>query len=215
MIWACFTICLLWDDAHITTWAHRVWFRTVGFDKMIFWFSLFCLRVIWLGWVGWQVSGHWTLVEGIGVGLVLSQSQWFSISMAITREWSQWLYVAIAVSQTRLRYNVDDGWQWLQNQLHTSWPGICQLLVRHRAWNCQVLVKYLSGSGHEIDKYLPCTFLVLARYLTNLGQARWMLCNCQADWSARKAEQELAKSKPSCVLCTFSELFPVIYFANN
>jgi len=71
-------------------------------------------------------------------------------------------------------------------------PVTCQAQGMKLPGTCQVLVKYLSGSGHEIDKYLPCTFLVLARYLTNLGQARWMLCNCQAGWSAGKADQELA-----------------------
>ena len=119
------------------------------------------------------------------------------------------MIIAIAVSQMRLRYNVD-GRQWLQNELHITWPSTCQV-------HGLVLVRYLSGLDRHLpgtDSYLSCTWQVLGqvldRYLTGtcqalvrhflgtchvLDQARWMLCNCQADWSARKLSRSWQNSK--------------------
>lgn len=136
-----------------------VWFR---FDK--FWFFLLLSRLLTRSW---QVSGQ-TLVEGIWL-VAVSQSRWFlncNHSRVITM-----IIIAIAVSQTRLRYNVDnvDGRQWL--------PMSCTSL------------------GQVFDRCLPGTCQVLARYLALPSwHVQLYKCNHQADWSGTKAEQELAKS---------------------
>ena len=147
------------NNAHITAGACS---GVISFDK--FWFFLLLSRLLTRSW---QVSGQ-TLVEGIWL-VVVSQSRWFLIcnhSRVITM-----IIIAIAVSQTRLRYNVDnvDGRQWL--------PMSCTSL------------------GQVFDRCLPGTCQVLARYLALPSwHVQLYKCNHQADWSGAKAEQELAKS---------------------
>ena len=114
------------------------------FDK--FWFFLLLSRLLTRSW---QVSGQ-TLVEGIWL-VAVSQSRWFlncNHSRVITM-----IIIAIAVSQTRLRYNVDnvDGRQWLPNELHITWPRICQVLAWYLPSTCQVLSRYFLGTCQILD----------------------------------------------------------------
>ena len=128
-----------------------VWFR---FDK--FWFFLLLSRLLTRSW---QVSGQ-TLVEGIWL-VAVSQSRWFlncNHSRVITM-----IIIAIAVSQTRLRYNVDnvDGRQWLPDELHITWPSICQVLDRYLPGTCQVLARYMPGTCHVPARHFLGTCHIL------------------------------------------------------
>ena len=159
MIWACGSLAqYIWQQCPY----HGRSMQRCDFDK--FWFFLLLSRLLTRSW---QVSGQ-TLVEGIWL-VVVSQSRWFlncNHSRVITM-----IIIAIAVSQTRLRYNVDnvDGRQWL--------PMSCTSL------------------GQVFDRCLPGTCQVLARYLALPSwHVQLYKCNHQADWSGAKAEQELAKS---------------------
>ena len=118
------------NNAHITAGACS---GVISFDK--FWFFLLLSRLLTRSW---QVSGQ-TLVEGIWL-VAVSQSRWFlncNHSRVITI-----IIIAIAVSQTRLRYNVDnvDGRQWLP----MSCTSLGQVFDRCLPGTCQVLARYLA-----------------------------------------------------------------------
>ena len=85
-----------------------------------------------------------------------------------------------------------------------------QVLARYMAWylsgtcqdltgTCQVLTVTCHVPGRYLARYLTGTWQALVRHFLGtchvLDQARWMLCNCQADWSARKLSRSWQNSK--------------------
>jgi len=72
------------------------------------------------------------------------------------------MIIAIAVSQTRLRYNVDGRQVTMAAKSAAHYfarylPSICQVLAKYLPVTCQVLARYLPGTGHEIARYSPGT----------------------------------------------------------
>ena len=85
-----------------------------------------------------------------------------------------------------------------------------QVLARYMAWylsgtcqdltgTCQVLTVTCHVPGRYLARYLTGTWQALVRHFLGtchvLDQARWMLCNCQADWSAGKLSRSWQNSK--------------------